>query len=59
MLVVSLYNIENALFRLGWNPAPGQSRFTDLPDVLLPALVLLVAGAAAGAVQRRNRAVAR
>jgi hypothetical protein len=56
-LLAGLYNVENVLFRLGWNPSGGQLRLTSLPNVLLPALVLLIAGAAAFAVQRRNRAV--
>jgi hypothetical protein len=55
-LLASLYNIENLLFRLGWNPAPGDLNLTSLPNVLLPALVLLAAGAGAFAVQRRHRA---
>lgn len=55
-LLASLYNIANVLFRLGWNPTPGQQRLTSLPGVLLPALVLLVAGACAFAVQRPRRA---
>lgn len=54
-LLASLYDIENLLFRLGWNPAPGQWDLTSLPNVLLPALVLLAAGAGAFAVQRRHR----
>jgi hypothetical protein len=54
-LLASLYDIENLLFRLGWNPAPGESDLTSLPNVLLPALVLLVTGAGAFAVQRRHR----
>jgi hypothetical protein len=53
-LLASLYNIENVLFRLGWNPAPGQWRLTSLPNVLLPALVLLAAGLAAFVAQRRT-----
>ncbi len=57
-LLASLYNIENVLFRLGWNPSPGQWQLTSLPNVLLPALVLLVAGAAAFVVQRRTRRIA-
>jgi hypothetical protein len=57
-LLASLYDIENLLFRLGWNPAPSQWRLTTLPNVLLPALVLLVAGGAAFLVQRRQRSVA-
>jgi hypothetical protein len=54
-LLASLYDIENLLFRLGWNPAPGQEDLASLPNVLLPALVLLAAGAGAFAVQRRRR----
>lgn len=56
-LLASLYDIENLLLRLGWNPAPGQWDLTSLPNVLLPALVLLAAGAGAFAVQRRHRTV--
>jgi len=52
-LLASLYNIENVLFRLGWHPAGSQWRLTALPNVLLPALVLLIAGAGAFLVQRR------
>jgi hypothetical protein len=54
-LLVSLYDIENVLFRLGWNAA-GDGRLSSLPGVLLPALILLAAGAGAFAVQRRHRA---
>jgi hypothetical protein len=54
-LLASLYDIENVLFRLGWNPAGNDWRLTSLPNVLLPALVLLAAGAGAFAVQRRHR----
>jgi hypothetical protein len=54
-LLASLYNVENLLFRLGWNPAPGNWDLTSLPNVLLPALVLLATGAGAFAVQRRHR----
>ena len=57
-LLASLYNIENVLFRLGWNPSPGQWQLTSLPNVLLPALVLLAAGTAAFVVQRRTRRMA-
>ena len=54
-LLASLYNIENLLFRLGWNPAPRDWDLTSLPNVLLPGLVLLAAGAGAFAVRRRHR----
>jgi hypothetical protein len=54
-LLASLYNVANITYVLGWNPPPGDE---SLPNVLLPALVLLVAGAAAFAVQRRRRATA-
>ena len=57
-LLASLYNVENLLFRLGWNPGPGDWDLTSLPNVLLPALVLLAAGAGAFAVQQRNPAQA-
>lgn len=55
-LLASLYNIENVLFRLGWNPSGNDWSLTSLPNVLLPALVLLATGAGAFAVQRRHRA---
>jgi hypothetical protein len=54
-LLASLYNIGNVLFRLGWDPSPSQWRLTGLPNIVLPALVLLVAGSAAFLVQRRQR----
>jgi hypothetical protein len=54
-LLASLYDVENVLFRFGWNPGPGRLDLTSLPNVLLPALVLLAAGAGAFAVQRRHR----
>src|ERR1700743_1562701 len=50
-LLASLYNVENLLFRLGWNPGPGDWDLTSLPNVPLPALVLLGAGAGGVAVQ--------
>ena len=57
-LLSSLYNVENIVFRLGWNP--GRSAFawqlTALPNVLLPAAVLLAAGCAAYLAQRTRRA---
>ena len=37
-LLSSLYNIENVLFRLGWNPPRSDWSLTSLPNVLLPAL---------------------
>jgi hypothetical protein len=48
-LLASLYNVENLRYRLGWNPGYGSAgaRLATLPNVLLPALVLLVAGAGA------------
>ena len=48
-LLASLYNVENFLYPLGWNPGYGSAsaRLAMLPNVLLPALVLLVAGAGA------------
>jgi len=55
-LLASLYNIENVLFRLGWNPSGSDLSLTSLPNVLLPALVLLATGAGAFAVQRPHRA---
>jgi hypothetical protein len=55
-LLASLYDIENVLFRLGWNPAGQDWSLTSLPNVLLPAFVLLVAGAGAFTAQRRRRA---
>jgi hypothetical protein len=55
-LLSSLYDTENILFRLGWSPSSAaQWSLTSLPNVLLPALVLLAAGAAAFAVQRQRR----
>jgi len=48
-LLAGLYNVENLLYPLGWNPGYGiaSARLAMLPNVLLPALVLLVAGAGA------------
>lgn len=59
-LLANLYNVENVLFDLGWDPwtaHPDQARFTPLPNLLLPGLVLLLAGAATGlaAFLRRRR----
>jgi hypothetical protein len=50
-LVASLYDIENVFYRLGWTLNPQVSR---LPNVVLPALVLLLSGAGAWVVQRRR-----
>ncbi len=59
-LLASLYNVENLLFRLGWNPRLGDLWQTTLPNLLLPSAVLLIAGAAAGtaalATRRRRTA---
>jgi hypothetical protein len=56
------YNVENVLFDLGWDPFvahPDQDRFTALPRLLLPALVLLVGGGVAAVrALRARRAVA-
>ncbi len=49
-VVASLYDIENIFYRIGWNLSPDVS---GLPNVVLPALVLLLAGAGAWVVQRR------
>jgi hypothetical protein len=54
-VLVSLYDVENLLFRMGWNPGHGDLSLTVLPGVLLPAVVLLVAGLAAFVAQRRIR----
>jgi len=45
-LLASLYDVENLLYRLGWSPGPGGA-VAMLPNVLLPALVLLAGGAGA------------
>jgi hypothetical protein len=52
-LVASLYDIQNVLYRLGWTLSPQAGL---LPNVVLPALVLLLSGAGARVVQRRRRA---
>lgn len=57
-LLASLYNIENVLFRLGWTPTLYQMRYSSLPNVLLPALILIAAGTVAFLVQRRRRVAA-
>ena len=45
-LLASLYNVANLLQLLGWTPGYGaaSARLAMLPNVLLPALVLLAAG---------------
>jgi hypothetical protein len=52
-LLADLYNVENIVFSLGWNPTQSQWPYTSLPGVLFPALVLLVAGGIAFVAQRR------
>jgi hypothetical protein len=51
-LLSSLYDIENVLLRFGWNLSWS---LTSLPNVLLPALVLLAAGAGAFVAQQPHR----
>jgi hypothetical protein len=52
-LLASLYDIENVFYNwFGLSLGPAASA---LPNVLLPALVLLLSGAGAWAVQRRHR----
>ncbi|HSR85636.1 MAG TPA: hypothetical protein VLM11_15795 [Streptosporangiaceae bacterium] len=51
-LVASLYNIENVFYKLGWNI---NAQAGGLPNVVLPALALLLSGASAWVVQRRSR----
>ena len=58
-LLSSLYNVENIVFRLGWNPRGTFAwQLTVLPNVLLPAAILLIAGCAAFLVQRTRKAAA-
>jgi len=59
-LLASLYNVENIVFRLGWNPGGSALawRLTVLPNVLLPAAVLLVAGCGAFLARRGRRGTA-
>ncbi|HYA51549.1 MAG TPA: hypothetical protein VEG33_10290, partial [Streptosporangiaceae bacterium] len=55
-LLSSLYNVENIVFRLGWNPRGSLAwQLTALPNVLLPAAILLVAGCATFLVQRTRK----
>jgi hypothetical protein len=51
-LVANLYILNNLLYRLHWNLSPWAAA---LPNVVLPALVLLLSGAGAWVVQRRYR----
>jgi hypothetical protein len=53
--LANLYDVENILFRLGWNPGLRQLDLTVLPNILLPAVVLLVAGLCAFPAQRPRR----
>jgi hypothetical protein len=53
--LANLYDVENILFRLGWNPGLVQLDLTVLPNTLLPAAVLLVAGLCAFPAQRPRR----
>jgi hypothetical protein len=59
-LLSSLYNVENIVFRLGWNPGRGAFswQLTALPNVLLPAAILLAAGCGAFLAQRTRRGTA-
>jgi hypothetical protein len=55
VLLASLYNVENIVFRLGWTPRSAFGwQLTVLPNVLLPAAILLVAGCGAFLAQRRQ-----
>jgi hypothetical protein len=51
-LVANLYFFSNVLDRLHWNLSPAA---VAVPNVVLPALVLLITGAGAWVVQRRYR----
>jgi hypothetical protein len=51
-LVANLYILNNVLHRLHWNLSPWAAA---LPNVVMPALVLLLSGAGAWVVQRRHR----
>jgi hypothetical protein len=48
-LLACLYDVQNVLFRLGWNPLSTREgiTLTSVPNVALPALFLLLAGAGA------------
>jgi hypothetical protein len=51
-LVANLYFLSNVLYRLHWNLSPAA---VAVPNVVLPALVLLITGGGAWVVQRRYR----
>jgi hypothetical protein len=53
-LLASLYDIENVFY--SWFGVGLLPTASSLPNVLLPALVLLLSGAGAWLVQRRQRA---
>jgi hypothetical protein len=57
-LLTSLYDVQNVLFSLGWNPHGSHLawQFTQLAGVVLPGMILLAAGAAALLAQRRGPA---
>ena len=58
-LLSSLYNVENIVFRLGWNPRGTFAwQLSALPNVLLPAAILLAAGCCAFLAQRTRRSIA-
>ena len=57
-VLANTYNVENVVFRLGWDPFvahPDQARFVHLPALAAPAAVLLLGGAVAGLRARRVR----
>lgn len=45
--LVSLYDIQNVLYRVGWNLGGSDWRLAGLPNIVLPALVLLISGTVA------------
>jgi hypothetical protein len=57
-LLASLYDVENVVFRGGWISGLAQYRFGGLPNVALPALILLIAGLVSFGVQHRQRRAA-
>ncbi|HEY5361360.1 MAG TPA: hypothetical protein VIJ82_27355 [Streptosporangiaceae bacterium] len=54
-LLASLYDVSNLLYRVGWNTSIADE---SLPNVLLPAAVLLLAGAGTLAARRLHRTTA-